>query len=602
MKKIIIVIAVCSIIFSAQAQWKPAGNKIKTEWAEKIDINHVLPEYPRPIMERNVWSNLNGLWSYAIRPIGDVCPTKFDGEILVPFAVESSLSGVQKGLKDNEELWYSRSFKVPANWKGKSVMLNFGGVDWKTDVWVNGVKIGEHTGGYSPFTFDISTALVKGDNKLVVKVWDPTSNGNQPRGKQAYNPSGIFYTPVSGIWQTVWLEPVADHYIAGLKTTPDIDKSKLKIEVETDKVLSGDIVEVKLFDGLQLVGIGKSLGGQAVEVLIANEKLWSPETPFLYDMQVSLIRNGRTVDNIKSYAAMRKYSSARDAKGHMRMQLNNKNYFELGPLDQGWWPDGLYTAPTDEALKFDIQQIKEFGFNMIRKHVKVEPARWYTHCDKLGIIVWQDMPSGATGPQWQPRNYFNGVEAKRSTESEAIYRKELKEMIDNLYSYPCIGVWVTFNESWGQFKTPEIVEWTKAYDPSRLVNSASGGNHYFCGDMLDLHNYPGPDMYLQDPQRVNVLGEFGGIGLALTGHLWDPNKNWGYVKLNSVDEATAEYVKYAEQLFPFIEKGFSAGVYTQTSDVEEEINGLLTYDRKVIKMNVQKVREINQRICNSLAK
>jgi len=308
------------------------------------------------------------------------------------------------------------------------------------------------------------------------------------------------------------------------------------------------------------------------------------------------------VDKVKSYAAMRKFSARKDDKGHMRMQLNNKDYFQLGPLDQGWWPDGLYTAPSDEALKFDIQKTKDFGFNMIRKHVKVEPARWYTHCDQLGIIVWQDMPSGGQGPEWQPGNYFNGVEAKRSPESEAMFRRELKEMMDNLYSYPSIGVWTTFNESWGQFKTEEIADWTKKYDPTRLVNAASGGNHYFCGDMLDLHHYPGPNMFLRDPQRVNVLGEFGGIGLALKGHLWDTEKNWGYVKLNSIDEATAEYVKYANQLYEFIDKGFSAAVYTQTTDVEQEINGLITYDRKVIKMNEQKVREINLKICNSLNK
>jgi len=372
--------------------------------------------------------------------------------------------------------------------------------------------------------------------------------------------------------------------------------------VETDVALNGDVVEVKLFDGSSLVATGKSLAGQPVEVVVANQKLWSPESPFLYNMQVTLMHEGQSMDHVTSYAAMRKYSSHKDEKGHMRLQLNNKDYFQLGPLDQGWWPDGLYTAPTDEALKYDIQKTKDFGFNMIRKHVKVEPARWYTHCDKLGIIVWQDMPSGATGPDWQPRNYFNGVEAKRSPESEAMYRKELKDMIDQLYSYACIGVWTTFNESWGQFKTQEIAEWTKKYDPSRIVNAASGGNHYFCGDMLDLHNYPGPDMYLRDPQRVNVLGEFGGIGLAIKDHLWDVNKNWGYVKLNSIDEATTEYVKYVGELYGFIEKGFSAGVYTQTTDVEEEINGLMTYDRKVIKMNEQKVREINQKLCNSLNK
>jgi len=602
MKKVLIAVATLLLTITMQAQWKPAGNHIRTAWADKIDVKNVLPEYPRPVLERQDWSNLNGLWSYAVRPVGENCPVKFDGSILVPFALESSLSGVQKGLKDNEELWYSRSFRTPGNWKGKKILIHFGAVDWKTDVWVNDIKIGRHTGGYSAFSFDITAALKKGDNKLDVKVWDPTSNGEQPRGKQAYNPGGIFYTPVSGIWQTVWLEPVAYHYITALKTTPDIDKGKLTIDVETDVAVNGDVVEVKLFDGSFLVATGKSIAGQPVEVIVANQKLWSPESPFLYNMQVTLIHEGQSVDHVKSYAAMRKYSSHKDEKGHMRLQLNNKDYFQLGPLDQGWWPDGLYTAPTDEALKYDIQKTKDFGFNMIRKHVKIEPARWYTHCDKLGIIVWQDMPSGATGPDWQPRNYFNGVEAKRSPESEAIYRKELKDMIDQLYSYACIGVWTTFNESWGQFKTQEIAEWTKKYDPSRIVNAASGGNHYFCGDMLDLHNYPGPDMYLRDPQRVNVLGEFGGIGLVIKDHLWDVNKNWGYVKLNSIDEATAEYVKYVGELYGFIEKGFSAGVYTQTTDVEEEINGLMTYDRKVIKMNEQKVREINQKLCNSLNK
>jgi len=602
MKKLFFAVATFMLALTVQAQWKPAGDHIRTTWAEKIDVNHVLPEYPRPIMERQDWSNLNGLWSYAVRPVGENCPVKFDGSILVPFAIESSLSGVQKGLKDNEELWYSRSFKTPGNWKGKKILLHFGAVDWKTDVWVNDVKIGRHTGGYSAFSFDITAALKNGENKLVVKVWDPTSNGDQPRGKQAYNPGGIFYTPVSGIWQTVWLEPVASHYITALKTTPDIDNGKLTIDVQSDVVLNGDVVEVKLFDGSSLVATGKSMAGQLVEVVVANQKLWSPESPFLYNMQVSLLRDGKTVDNVKSYAAMRKYSSHKDENGHMRLQLNNKDYFQLGPLDQGWWPDGLYTAPSDEALKFDIQKTKDFGFNMIRKHVKVEPARWYTHCDRLGIIVWQDMPSGAKGPDWQPRNYFHGEEAQRTPESEAIYRNELKDMIDQHYSYACIGVWTTFNESWGQFKTQEIADWTKQYDPSRIVNAASGGNHYFCGDMLDLHNYPGPGMYLQDPQRVNVLGEFGGIGLAIKDHLWDVNKNWGYVKLNSIDEATAEYVKYVGQLYEFIEKGFSAGVYTQTTDVEEEINGLMTYDRKVIKMNEQKVREINQKLYNSLNK
>ena len=602
MKKSVVLVTALMCFFSTQAQWKPAGEKIKTSWAEKMDVNRVLPEYPRPLMVRQNWSNLNGLWSYAIRPVGETCPTKFDGNILVPFAVESALSGVQKELKDNQELWYTRMFKVPANWKGQKVLLHFGAVDWKADVWVNDVKIGQHSGGFTPFYFDITAALASGDNKLVVKVWDPTSNGEQPRGKQAYNPGGIFYTPVSGIWQTVWLEPVAEHHIANVKTTPDIDKSLVKVEVATSAAVSGDLVEVKLFDGANLVATGKALGGEAVELIVKNQKLWSPESPFLYDMQVSLIRNGKIVDNVKSYTAMRKYSTRKDDKGHVRMQLNNKDYFQFGPLDQGWWPDGLYTAPSDEALKYDIIKTKDFGFNMIRKHVKVEPARWYTHCDKLGIIVWQDMPSGGKSPEWRPGHYFDGVELVRTPESETNFRKELKEIIDANYSYACIGVWTVFNEAWGQFKTPEMAKWTKDYDPTRLVNPASGGNHYMCGDMLDLHHYPGPNMFLRDPQRVNVLGEFGGIGLAVKDHLWDANRNWGYVKFNSIEEVTDEYVKYAEQLLPFVERGLSAAVYTQTTDVEEEINGLITYDRKVIKMNELRVKIINQKVCNSLSK
>lgn len=602
MKKIALTVLSVFTLIGAQAQWKPAGEKIKTAWADQINVNNVLPEYPRPIMVRAEWANLNGLWSYSVRPKGETIPTKFDGQILVPFALESSLSGVQKRITDNEELWYSRTFKIPANWKSDKILLHFGAVDWKSDIWVNNIKVGQHAGGYSSFSLDITAALTKEENTLVVKVWDPTSSGEQPRGKQANHPEGIFYTPVTGIWQTVWIEPVNEQYISGIKTTSDIDKSTLRIEMENGVALANAIVEVKLFDGAKLLNTANSIGNQPIEIKIQNQKLWSPEQPFLYDMQITVTKNAKVVDKVRSYAAMRKISTHRDSKGHVRMQLNNKDYFQFGPLDQGWWPDGLYTAPTDEALLYDIKKTKDFGYNMIRKHVKVEPARWYTHCDREGIIVWQDMPSGGPSPQWQPGHYFNGNEMVRSTESEAMYRKELKEMIDQLYSYPSIGIWVPFNEAWGQFKTKEIADWIKQYDPDRLVNPASGGNHYFCGDLLDLHHYPGPNMFLRDPQRVNVLGEYGGIGLALKGHLWDTNKNWGYVKFNTSEEVTDEYIKYAEQLYTLIDNGFSAAVYTQTTDVEEEINGLITYDRKVIKMNEKKIREINQKICNSLNK
>ncbi|MDK2852047.1 MAG: hypothetical protein PWQ38_312 [Proteiniphilum sp.] len=589
------------LTFSLSAQWQPAGDKIKTRWASQIDVNNVLPEYPRPIMERAEWQNLNGLWDYAIQPVGSQKPAGFDGEILVPFAIESSLSGVQKRVGRDNELWYQRTFTVPAKWKNNRILLHFGAVDWKADVWVNDVKVGQHTGGYTPFSFDITPALVNGKNKLEVKVWDPTDQGFQPRGKQVNKPEGIWYTPVTGIWQTVWLEPVPEKYIENIRITPDIDKKTLSVEALVNTTSSADRIEVTVKEGGQVVATAQSINNLPVEIAMPeNMKLWSPDSPNLYDLEITLWDGAKVLDKVNSYAAMRKYSIKRDDKGIVRLQLNNKDQFQFGPLDQGWWPDGLYTAPTDEALEYDIIKTKDFGFNMIRKHVKVEPARWYTHCDRHGIIVWQDMPSGDRGPGWNSRDYFQGPESMRTAESEANFRKEWKEIIDYLYSNPSVGVWVPFNEAWGQFKTKEIVEWTKQYDPSRLVNTASGGNHYPVGDMLDLHNYPDPQLYLYDAQRATVLGEYGGIGWANKDHLWEPNRNWGYVQFNSSKEVTDEYVKYAEQLKKLILQGFSAAVYTQTTDVEIEVNGLMTYDRKLVKVEEARVKKVNQEICNIL--
>jgi beta-galactosidase/beta-glucuronidase len=592
----LLTVLICALSLGSYAQWKPVGDKIKTPWADKIDVNKVLPEYPRPIMERPDWNNLNGLWEYAILPVGSAEPKNYDGKILVPFAVESSLSGVQKELGAKNELWYKRSFNIPSNWKSKSILLHFGAVDWKTEVFINDVKVGTHVGGFTPFNFDITPFLTSGTQKVVVKVWDPTTDGYQPVGKQHTKPHGIWYTPVSGIWQTVWLEPVNKQHIASVKTIPNIDTKKLSFDVDAKNATSSTIVEVKVRDKGQLVASSKAAAGQTLELAIPNQKLWSPESPFLYDVEVTLSQNGKVQDKINSYAAMRKISSKRDKNGIVRLQLNNKDYFQFGPLDQGWWPDGLYTAPTDEALVYDIQKTKDFGFNMIRKHVKVEPARWYTHCDRMGILVWQDMPNGDKSPQWQNRNYFNGSELIRSGESEANFRKEWKDIMDYLISYPSIVTWVPFNEAWGQFKTDEISNWTKTYDPSRLVNPASGGNHYRTGDMLDLHNYPGPEMYLYDAERATVLGEYGGIGLPLPGHLWQTDKNWGYVQFKDSKAVTDEYIKYAEELKKMIKSGFSAAVYTQTTDVEGEVNGLITYDRKVIKLDEARTRKINKEI------
>ncbi|MCI7782893.1 MAG: beta-galactosidase [Parabacteroides sp.] len=603
MRKVLGAICASLLVVQAYAQWKPAGDKIKTAWAEQVNPQQVLPEYPRPIMERADWQNLNGEWDYAIRPKGEVEPATFDGKILVPFAVESSLSGVQQMVGEANELWYKRTFQVPSAWKGKEILLHFGAVDWQADVFVDDVLIGSHVGGYTPFSLNVTPYLSakSATHKLVVRVWDPSDKGYQPRGKQVSNPEGIWYTPVTGIWQTVWLEPVNASHITAIKAIPDVDKQVMHVTVSAcSPSLASDIVEVELLDKGQVIASAKGVQGKELRLAVKQPTLWEPSNPYLYDMKVRLTKNGRSVDEVKSYTAFRKISTVRDAQGLMRMCLNNKPLFQYGPLDQGWWPDGLYTAPTDEALLYDIKKTKEWGFNMIRKHVKVEPARWYYHCDKEGILVWQDMPSGDMDNQWKPRVYNGGTDRQRTEASIANYYQEWKEIMDLCVSNPSVVVWVPFNEAWGQFDTEKVVAWTKAYDPSRLVNPASGGNHRPCGDILDLHNYPGPDMFLFDPIRVNVLGEYGGIGLAVEDHLWWNKRNWGYIQFKNSDEVTAEYVKYAKQLKDFVKKGFSAAVYTQTTDVEGEVNGLMTYDRKVIKINEAQIRAINQEVIRSM--
>ena len=478
MKRTFLLTAAILAALSAAAQWQPAGDRIKTVWGENLDPQNVLPEYPRPQLVRGEWQNLNGLWNYAIRPLGET-PEEFDGEILVPFAAESALSGVGRCPGAANGLWYERTFSVPGKWHGKRVLLHFGAVDWKTDVWVNGIAVGSHTGGFTPFAFDITEALAKNGNTLRVRVWDPTEKSYQPRGKQSDRPEGIWYSSVSGIWQTVWLEAVPQRYIREVRTTPDLDRKRFLVEAPLSEAVPGDLVEVALYDGETQVAAGRALNGAPVELSVAEPKLWSPDTPFLYDLKVTLRHDGRIVDQVRSYTAMRKFSTGRDRHNVPRLMLNDKPLFQFGPLDQGWWPDGLYTAPTDEALAYDVVKTKELGYNMIRKHVKVEPARWYYHCDKAGIIVWQDMPSGDItpgSPRWQMNRYFTGEEKQRSPESEACYRKEWREIIDCLRPFVSIGVWVPFNETWGQFKTPEIAAWTKAYDPTRR-QPLPGGRH-----------------------------------------------------------------------------------------------------------------------------
>jgi beta-galactosidase/beta-glucuronidase len=577
------------------AQWQPAGDKIKSKWAATVSPEKVWSEYPRPQMVRAEWSNLNGLWDYAIRPKESGVPEQWDGEILVPFAVESSLSGVMQTIGPEQVLWYHTAFEVPESWSDDQIVLHFGAVDWRAEVWINGIQLGQHEGGYDGFSFDLTPFLKEGNQELVVKVWDPTDHGPQPRGKQVSNPRGIWYTAVTGIWQTVWLEPVGGvKQITGLNYSPSPASGRVEVTIEGEQLEYGDLVEVSVLEGDQVVASAKGNALEPVMLWVKEAKLWSPEDPFLYDVKVVLRdRNAVPVDEISSYFGMRSIAMQKDERGVMRMLLNGEEYFHFGPLDQGWWPDGLYTAPSDEALAYDIIKTKEYGFNTIRKHVKVEPDRWYYHCDRLGMLVWQDMPNGDRSNGWQNRKMFDGNELKRSPESEAIYRKEWKQIMDGLKAHPSIVVWVPFNEAWGQFKTAEISDWTKLMDPSRLVNSASGGNHIPTGDILDLHNYPHPEMYLYDPTRVNVLGEYGGIGLPLQGHLWRPDDNWGYVKFKDSGETTAEYVKYARQLLDLARQGFAGAIYTQTTDVEGEVNGLMTYDRAVDKLEIEAVRKAN---------
>ncbi|MBQ7191873.1 MAG: galactose-1-epimerase [Paludibacteraceae bacterium] len=587
---------------SNAGQWSLVEGHITTPWAEQVKADCPLPEYPRMQMQRSEWQNLNGLWQYAVTEKGTAVSWNGDslsqGRILVPFAIESALSGVGRTITEKEELWYRRTFTVPRTWRGRQVLLHFGAVDWQAAVYVNGRLAAEHTGGYTPFSVNITPYLNRkggAEQVLEVRVYDPTDKGYQPRGKQVSNPRSIWYTAVSGIWQTVWMEPVnKTNHITNLILEPDIDRQVLRVQVLTDRPWDQQCsVTITLMDEQQTVAQVSGGTDQTLLIPVRKMHLWSPEDPFLYNLTVVLKRGHEHLDKVTSYAAMRKISRQKDANGIWRMQLNNSTYFQFGPLDQGWWPDGLYTAPTDEALAFDIQKTKDWGFNMIRKHVKVEPDRWYYHCDRLGMLVWQDMPSGDLGNKWEPQVLGGGTDRERSPQSTANYYHEWSEIIDMLRSHPSVVVWVPFNEAWGQFQTEQTVAWTEQYDPTRLVNAASGGNHRPCGDMLDLHHYPQPEMYLFDSDRVNVLGEYGGIGWPVHDHLWWNQRNWGYVRFTSSEEVTQEYVKYAEQLAALVRKGFAAAVYTQTTDVEGEVNGLMTYDRKIMKLDEQQLREAN---------
>jgi hypothetical protein len=557
--------------------WQAARAPIVTRWAGQVTSEVCHPEYPRPQLVRPDWLNLNGLWEYALLRATAGKPAEYPGRILVPFPLESAMSGVMQPLAEQTTLWYRRTVAVPRDWQGRRVRLHFGAVDWKCRVFLNGREIGQHQGGFSRFSFDITSGLRwEGNEEIVVAVTDPTE-GDQPRGKQTRTPEGIFYSSTSGIWQTVWLEPVPTLCIDELKLTPDVDAKALRLSAGVASLAGGLQVEaVALVEGAEAGRVSGSVNSELF-LPLAQPRLWSPEDPFLYDLEVVLKAGDRVVDRVRSYFGMRKVALLADRQGITRIALNDRFLFQIGVLDQGFWPDGIYTAPTDEALRSDIAFLKEAGFNLARKHVKVESDRWYYWCDRMGLLVWQDMPSGKNA----------------TAEGRRTFEAELLQMVRQLHNHPSIITWVLFNEGWGQYDTERLVPWLKTVDPSRLVNNASGWTDARVGDLIDAHSYPGPDAPEPEGRRAAVLGEFGGLGLPIEGHSWSANR-WGYQNMRDTNSLATAYSKLMERVWTLHEKrGLSAAVYTQISDVETECNGLLTYDRAVAKLSASTLRAAN---------
>ncbi|HZU86004.1 MAG TPA: glycoside hydrolase family 2 TIM barrel-domain containing protein, partial [Anaerolineaceae bacterium] len=589
--------------------------------AAQVDPNYPLPEYPRPQLVRADWQNLNGLWDYAILPASANAPTLYEGKILVPFAVESALSRVGRPLLPNQTLWYNRTFEVPSSWRGRRVLLHFGAVDWLARVWLNGSFIGEHSGGYLPFSFEITPQLDwNRPNELRVAVMDPTDTERQALGKQTLHPKEIWYTPVSGIWQTVWLEPLAQTALHALRLTPDIDHGLLHLQAVLDGAKDGNfLLEATVMEENRLTAQITVPAGEKFDLQIPAPRLWTPTTPFLYGLRLRLLGHGQVLDEVTSYFAMRKFGIEKDADGFVRFTLNNRPIFLFGPLDQGYFPDGLYTAPTDAALRFDIEYTRKLGCNLIRKHVKIEPARWYYHCDQLGMIVWQDMPNGGKpvgslrtllaiglGRNESDNSHYKRF-GRESSGNRADFEAEIQAMLKHLYNTPCIAVWVPFNEGWGQFDSARITKQIKAWDPTRLVDSASGWFDQGAGDFESLHIY-GLRLRRRNPQaktaqRAFVISEFGGYSLALERHLWDAHKKFGYRFYKTSQALTEAYLELLEdQLKPLIRQGLAAAIYTQTTDVETEINGYLTYDRAVEKMPADRLAAAHRKIINILGK
>ncbi len=555
----------------------PPHADLETKWAKDVNKDHPLNHYPRMQMQRQQWLNLNGIWQWKPGHQQDSAPEAggYQGKILVPYPIESKLSGVEKHFST---IWYRRTFELPADYHGRQVLLHFGAVNWKSEVWVNGHPVGEHQGGYSSFSFNITRAIDwnQSHQTIEVKVFNPVDAGTQPRGKQVLKPEGIFYTPCTGIWQTVWLEPVEPNHIEDLHLVPLLSNNCLQIQAYGN--LEGCMLEATARAGGVEVGSQKWMGSQTTELSLNQLHLWTPNDPFLYQLELRVLKNGKPVDHVSSYFAMRSLEVKPDSHGVARILLNGKPEFELGVLDQGYWPDGIYTAPTDEALKSDIEEVKSLGMNLIRKHAKVEPDRWYYWADKLGMLVWQDMP----------QTYNKTFPAAVKQE----FKVELNQMVKSLWNHPSIIVWTLFNEGWGQFDTRKLSIYLAELDPYRLINSASGWVDKDCGDFIDAHHYPEPVSPEFSGSRARVLGEYGGVGFAEKGHLW--TEGWGYKMNSSQEELTNTYLDYLKDINKLQEKeGLVAAVYTQITDVEQEINGLFTYDRAVFKMNKEAVRSAN---------